>query len=73
MRAFIDRLGRWPLRATGGARGGHGITLLVANGGTYEEAVGLVLEAMLQSPQFIYRMENQQAGGRVVTPSWPCG
>ena len=69
MRAFIDRLGRWILRGPLEEREVdlfRGITTsLVANGGTYEEAVGLVLEAMLQSPRFIYRMENQQAGGRV--------
>ena len=69
MRAFIDRLGRWILRGPLEEREVdlfRGITTwLVANGGTYEEAVGLVLEAMLQSPRFIYRMENQQSGGRV--------
>jgi hypothetical protein len=69
MRAFIERLGRWMLRGPLEEREVdlfRGITTsLVANGGTYEEAVGLVLEAMLQSPRFIYRMENQQAGGRI--------
>ena len=69
MRAFIERIGRWMLRGPLEDREVdlfRGITTsLVANGGTYEEAVGLVLEAMLQSPRFIYRMENQQAGGRI--------
>ena len=69
MRTFIERLGRRMLRGPLEEREVdlfRGITTsLVANGGTYEEAVGLVLEAMLQSPRFIYRMENQQAGGRI--------
>jgi len=66
MRAFIKRLGRWMLRGPLEEREVdlyRGITTtVVANGGDYEEAVTLVLEAMLQSPRFIYRMEHQQAG-----------
>ena len=66
MRRFIERLGRWILRGPLEVREVdlyRGITTtVVANGGNYEEAVALVLEAMLQSPRFIYRMENQQAG-----------
>jgi hypothetical protein len=33
-------------------------------GGGFDEAVGYVMEAMLQSPRFIYRMENQQGDGK---------
>ena len=66
MRRFIERLGRWILRGPLEEREVdlyRGITTtVVANGGNYEEAVALVIEAMLQSPRFIYRMENQQAG-----------
>ena len=66
MRRFIERLGRWMLRGPLEEREVdlyRGITTtVVANGGNYEEAVALVIEAMLQSPRFIYRMENQQAG-----------
>ncbi|QDT16312.1 DUF1592 domain-containing protein [Alienimonas californiensis] len=32
-------------------------------GGTEEEALGLVLEAMLQSPRFLYRIETQRGDG----------
>ena len=38
----------------------RGISTTVASaGGTMEEAVGYIAEAMLQSPRFIYRMEKQ--------------
>lgn len=42
----------------------RGITTTVAAaGGDFEEAVALVLEAMLQSPRFIYRLERQTGNG----------
>jgi hypothetical protein len=42
----------------------RGIGTTVAHyGGDYQEAVGLILEAMLQSPRFIYRIENQRGDG----------
>ena len=46
----------------------RGISTTVASaGGNFEDAVGFILEAMLQSPRFLYRMENQRGdGGR-----WP--
>jgi len=69
MRAFIEKLGRWILRGPLEEREVveyRGITTtVVANGGNYDQAVGLVIEAMLQSPRFIYRVENQQDGGQV--------
>lgn len=46
----------------------RGITTSVAAaGGTYHEAVALVIEAMLQSPRFIYRVENHIGDGT----EWP--
>ena len=36
--------------------------------GGYEEAVGFVLEAMLQSPRFLYRIEQQREPGERVGP-----
>jgi hypothetical protein len=42
----------------------RGIASTVAHfGGDYQEAVGLILEAMLQSPRFLYRIENQRGDG----------
>lgn len=37
---------------------------VAAAGGDFDEAMQYVLEAMLQSPRFIYRIENQQATGQ---------
>ena len=46
----------------------RGISTTVAgSGGNYEEAVSYILEAMLQSPRFIYRIENQKGDGT----QWP--
>jgi hypothetical protein len=73
MGALIESMGKWMLR---GPVNEHelfayrGITTTVAAaGGSYEEAVGLVIEAMLQSPRFIYRVENHVGDGTV----WPLG
>ncbi|MDA7525169.1 DUF1592 domain-containing protein, partial [Verrucomicrobia bacterium] len=73
MGALIESMGKWILR---GPVNEHelfayrGITTSVAAaGGSYEEAVGLVIEAMLQSPRFIYRVENHVGDGTV----WPLG
>lgn len=50
--------------------GYRGITTAVAAaGGKFEEAVGFVLEALLQSPRFLYRIERQRGDGT----SWPVG
>ena len=38
-------------------------TSVAAAGGKFEEAVGYVLQAMLQSPRFIYRIERQKGDG----------
>ena len=44
-------------------------TTVASTGGSFEEAVSLILEAMLQSPRFLYRIENQQGDGTL----WPVG
>ncbi len=73
LRGLIAKMGQWILR---GPLEEHeivtfrGISTTVASaGGDFEEAVSYVLEAMLQSPRFIYRIENQRGDG---TP-WPVG
>ena len=38
-------------------------TTVASSGGNFHEAVGLILEAMLQSPRFLYRIEHQQGDG----------
>ena len=46
----------------------RGITTTVAGaGGSRDEAVRYVIEAMLQSPRFIYQIENQRGDGK----TWP--
>ncbi len=73
MRPLVAKMGQWLLRGPLEERevvAYRGITTTVAAaGGSYQEAVGAVIEAMLQSPRFIYRIENQQGDG---TP-WPVG
>lgn len=69
----ISKVGHWVLR--GPIRNEEliayrGITTTVASaGGTFEEAASLVLEAMLQSPRFIYRIEQQRGDGAVLSVS----
>lgn len=67
MRDLIRDMGKWVLR---GPLEEHevvlyrGVSTTVASaGGDFAEAVGMVLEAMLQSPKFIYRIENQVGDG----------
>jgi hypothetical protein len=67
MKNLIDQMGKWILR---GPLDDYeisvyqGVTTTVASaGGDFDEAVGLVVEAMLQSPRFLYRMENQIGSG----------
>jgi hypothetical protein len=63
-RKFIDEVGTWVLRGpvTGPESDVYcGISTTVASaGGDFKEAVGYMLETMLQSPRFIYRIERQQ-------------
>ena len=63
MRAHIAKLGKWILR---GPLEEHEIntfrgisTAVAANGGSFDQAMTYILEAMLQSPRFIYLMEKQ--------------
>ena len=66
MGEVIERVGEWVLRGPVSEReviAYRGITTTVASaGGTFDEAMAYVLEAMLQSPRFIYRVEQQQDG-----------
>ena len=73
MRDLVARMGKWILR---GPLEEHevnvycGISTTVASaGGGFDDAVGYILEAMLQSPRFLYRMENQLGDGS----AWPVG
>lgn len=69
MGEVIAKVGRWLLRGPVEEReiiAYRGITTTVASaGGSFDEAVSLVVEAMLQSPRFIYRVEKQPAAGEV--------
>ena len=71
MRGFIQNMGRDFLRGelnSSEVAAFRGVTTTVTStGGTLEEGVALMLEAMLQSPRFIYRVENQRGDGDV----WP--
>ena len=73
MRNFVASMGTWLLRGPLNDREistYSGIATTVAStGGDYKEAVGYLIEAMLQSPRFIYRVEKQQGDGS----AWPVG
>lgn len=73
MRDFVAGMGKWLLRGPLDDRevtNFSGIATTVASaGGDYKEAVSLLIEAMLQSPRFIYRIENQRGDGT----AWPVG
>jgi len=73
VRKLIEEMGRWLLR---GPLREHeinaysGITTAVGSaGGGFPEKIRSVVEAMLQSPRFLYRLENQQGDGTL----WPVG
>jgi mono/diheme cytochrome c family protein len=71
MRELVSKMGKWLLRgplSEDEVALYRGIaTTVAAAGGGYEESVSLIIEAMLQSPRFIYRIENQRGDGQV----WP--
>ncbi|MGI9472825.1 MAG: LamG-like jellyroll fold domain-containing protein [Rubripirellula sp.] len=71
MRALVSDLGKWVLRGPlndSEVALYRGISTTVASaGGDFREAVSMILEAMLQSPRFIYRIENQVGDGT----AWP--
>ncbi|WP_298869393.1 DUF1592 domain-containing protein [uncultured Gimesia sp.] len=73
MRQFVASMGKWLLRGPLDEREVtiySGIATTVAStGGDYKEAVRYLIEAMLQSPRFIYRIENQRGDGT----AWPVG
>ena len=73
MRDLIARMGKWILRGPLEELeiiSYRGISTTVASaGGDFEEAVGFIITAMLQSPRFIYRIESQQGDGT----DWPAG
>ena len=67
MGRLVERMGAWVLR---GSLSDEEIsqfrgimTTVAASGGTFHEAGGLVVEAMLQSPRFLYRVENHIGNG----------
>lgn len=68
---FINRFGEWVLRGPmteAEVIAYRGISTGVASaGGDFNEAASLILEAMLQSPRFLYRIENQNGDGS----RWP--
>ena len=66
----IGRMGKWVLRAPltdAEVVSFRGVaTAVAAAGGDFDEAVAYVLQAMLQSPRFIYRIERHRGDGRAV-------
>nr|NIP95096.1 DUF1592 domain-containing protein [Akkermansiaceae bacterium] len=71
MEALIRPMGTWILRGPLENREiitYRGISTAVASGsGSFSQAVGYIIQAMLQSPRFIYRIENQRGDGA----PWP--
>ncbi|QDV22070.1 DUF1592 domain-containing protein [Aureliella helgolandensis] len=68
-RDFVESMGEWLLRGPLTKReevlySGIGTTVASA-GGSFEEGVALMIEAMLQSPRFIYRIEDQRGEERI--------
>ncbi len=63
----ISKIGMWLLRGLVREQeliAYRGITTTVASaGGSFDEAMEFVIRAMLQSPRFIYRIENQRGDG----------
>ena len=71
MEDVISKMGKWMLR---GPLEEHEIiayrgisTTVAGGGGDFQEAMSGIIEAMLQSPRFIYRIENQRGDGG----AWP--
>ncbi|CAN5856494.1 hypothetical protein BH23PLA1_BH23PLA1_21030 [soil metagenome] len=73
MRQVISGMGQWLLRGPLEANEVDSflsISKAVAEeGGNFAEAVGYIIEAMLQSPRFIYRIETQKGDGSAQTVS----
>lgn len=73
LRKSIARIGHWLLR---GPLEDHEVNAFLnvassvtAQDGDFNTAMAFVIEAMLQSPRFIYRVENQRGDGT----AWPVG
>ncbi len=73
MRELISRIGKWVLR---GPLEEHEIgaflTLsrsIAEEGGDFNDAASYIVEAMLQAPRFIYRIEEQRGSGTARRPS----
>ncbi|HIE70491.1 MAG TPA: DUF1595 domain-containing protein [Planctomycetes bacterium] len=68
-RALMQKMGKWILRGPLEEREVglyRGITTTMASSGaSFEQAVGSAIEAMLQSPRFIYRIEDQRESDSV--------
>lgn len=68
LRRIISQAGKWilrgPLTPTETDNFLNVSRAVLKEGGKFEEAVEFVLEAMLQSPRFLYRMENEQTKGQ---------
>ncbi len=68
MRTIIKGMGRWLLRGpVNESEIGTYLTISKAvakEGGSFSEAVSYIVEAMLQAPRFIYRIENQAGDGK---------
>lgn len=73
MEDVILNTGQWVLRGPVNKQelfAYRGITTTVASaGGSFPEAMGYVIEAMLQSPRFMYRVEEQRGNGGRIDPS----
>ncbi len=71
MRKFLEAMGKWVLRGPLDEYelvSFRGISTSVASaGGDFDDATAFILEAMLQSPRFLYRIENQRGDGS----AWP--
>ena len=67
MREQVGRMGKWLLRGPLDTRDINtysGIATTVSSaGGDFELAMRLIIEAMLQSPRFVYRIENHRGNG----------
>lgn len=70
MRELVSKMGAWILRGPLSEEEiviYRGISTSVASaGGDYREAVAYTIEAMLQSPRFLYRIETQRGDGSAV-------
>jgi hypothetical protein len=73
MRRLIAGMGKWllrgPLQEQEIAAFLRVPTAVAKEGGNFKEAASYLVEAMLQSPRFLYRLENYR-GGSAAT-SWP--